>query len=309
MKISIVVLTYNRRDRLERQLQLLAELSLGEKELEIIVVDNASEKRVDDLVSCDPRVKFIRNEENLGAVGRNRGMQAATGDIVVTLDDDVYGITDDHIRVLTNIFISPEIAAVNFKVIEEGTNRIANWCHPYVDNLYHDKEFETSGISEGAVAFRRAALQRVGYYPNYFFISHEGADLAYRLMNGAWRIVYSPRITVTHAYEERGRPSWRRYYYDTRNQLWLVMRNYPFKYGFKKLSIGWSSMLVYSVRDGYFRYWLKAVFDALKGLGMAWGDRATPKNKTIEYVCFLERNKPTFWTMVKKRLWSRKVKI
>ena len=110
MQISIIILTFNTRNRQNNNIKLLAGLNLGEKELEIIVVDNASEQKVDDLVTCDPRVKLVRNEVNLGAVGRNRGMQIATGDIIVTLDDDVYGITDDHIETLVSLFSSPDIA-------------------------------------------------------------------------------------------------------------------------------------------------------------------------------------------------------
>jgi GT2 family glycosyltransferase len=310
MMISIVILTYNRPDCLKKQLRLLCGLRLDEQDLEIIIVDNASEPKVDNsFVGSDPRIKIVRNRINLGAVGRNYGMRVAKGDIIITLDDDVYGLTDYHIEALQLLFKPPDVAAVNFKVVEEGTGRIANWCHPYDEKRYHNEEFETSEISEGAVAFRRSTLCSVGYYPDYFFISHEGADLAFRLINKSWRILYTPQIIVTHAYEDNGRTNWRRYYYDTRNQLWLVLRNYPFLYGLKKLFIGWSSMLVYSVRDGYFKYWMKAVWDAINEWQIAWGDRSTPKKEAIQYIMMLEENKPGFWHMVRKRLLNREVKI
>ncbi len=309
MKISIVVLTFNRRNCLKRQLQFFQRIIRGEKDLEIIIVDNGSDQSVDDLVMSDSRVRVVKNEKNMGAVGRNRGMKVALGDIIITLDDDVYGITDEHLTTLEELFESPDVAAVNFQILEEGTNRIANWCHPCDEEIFNDREFETSGISEGAVAFRGSVLRQVGYYPEYFFISHEGPDLAYRIINESWRILYTPEITVTHAYEKVGRPSWRRYYYDTRNQLWLVLRNYPFFYGVKKLFIGWCSMLVYSVRDGYFTFWLKAVFSSFCGVPRALRDRCPPTKETERRIRLIEKNKIGFLKMVRKRLFGKDVKI
>ncbi len=309
MDFSIVILTFNRRDRIKHQLELTRNLSLGGTKLEIIIVDNASETRIDDLISDDPRIKLVRNEKNLGAVGRNKGMQIARGKIIITLDDDVYGISDENLYHLKELFQDSGIAAVNFKVIEEGTGRIANWSHPYDEVFFHDRRLETTSISEGAVAFRRSALQAVGFYPEYFFISHEGPDLALRFINNSWRVIYTPEIKVKHGYEKIGRPGWRRYYYDTRNYLWLVLRNYPVKLGIKTLFIGWGSTFVYSIRDGFLKYWFKAVFDAFGGAGQAIVDRAPLSHEAVKKIQFIEKNKPDFFKMVKKRLFGKEVRI
>lgn len=307
MKLSIVILTYNRRDRVSQQMKLLSNLTY--EPIEIIVVDNCSDEPINDLISEDRRAILIRNSENLGATGRNRGIEVATGDIIVTLDDDVYGLVDNHLCVLCHLMESPDVAAVNFKIQEEGTGRIINWCHPYIVENFAGNGFETNEISEGAVAFKRSALMQVGLYPEYFFISHEGPDMALRLINAGWRVIYCPDIVVTHAYDQRARASWRRYYFDTRNQLWLIIRNLSFWYGFKRLAIGWCSMLVYSIRDGYLRYWLKAVWDALLGAPRAWRDRIPPTSQARKRWLQIEQQKPGFWKMVKKRLFSREVRI
>lgn len=307
MLISIVVLTYNRRARLAQQMMALSNLTF--QNIEIIIVDNCSDESVDDLVLRDDRTVLVRNVENKGAVGRNCGMAIAGGEIVITLDDDVYGITDEHLQALIEMFEAPDLAAVNFKIQEEGTGRVANWCHPYDQELYSDKVLQTNHISEGAVAIRRTALEEVGLYPELFFISHEGPDLAFRLINADWSVIYSPEITVTHAYESNGRTSWRRYYYDTRNQLWFVLRNLSFCYGVKRLAIGWGAMLVFSVRDGYLRYWLKGVLDALVGAPQAWRDRSAPTAPARKKWREIERYKPGFFSMVRKRLFTREVKI
>jgi GT2 family glycosyltransferase len=305
-EFTLVILTYNRPERVQMHLEYLAHLS--RTDLEVIFVDNCSEVRVSSLVP-NGRYTVVRNETNLGAVGRNRGIEAACGDIVITLDDDVYGITDQHLDSLREVMKQPNIAAVNFHIREEDTGRIANWCHPYDGEKFCYQSFETNGISEGAVAFRRTALAQVGLYPDYFFISHEGPDLACRLINAGWRLIYSPDVVVTHAYEQRGRAGWRRYYYDTRNLLWLVLRNFSLWSGLKQLFIGWGSMLVYSIRDGYLRFWFKAVWDSFLGIPRALRDRVPLTAAAKKQWLQIEKHRLSFWKMAKKRLISRDVRI
>jgi GT2 family glycosyltransferase len=174
---------------------------------------------------------------------------------------------------------------------------------------YSNLEFETNDISEGAVAFRRDALNNVGLYPESFFISHEGPDLAFRLINYGYKVLYSPDVFVTHAYDHKARLNWRRYYYDTRNQLWFVIRNLSFFYGAKRLLIGWGGMFIYSIRDGFLLYWCKAILDALAGVPAALRERVPPTAQARRRWQQIEANKPPFWTMVRKRLKGNEVRI
>lgn len=305
--VSLVLLTFNRPDRMRFQQARLAELA--DKVCEIIIVDNYSDEPVTEILSAETGFQLIRTEKNLGAVGRNRGMEVARGDIVITLDDDVYGISGEDISVLHELFSREDVAAVNFKIQEESTGKITDWCHPYDPVTGVDIEMETNDISEGAVAFRRKALERVGLYPESFFISHEGPDLAYRLINDGWKVIYCPRIVVTHAYEQTARQNWRRYYFDTRNQLWFVLRNLSFFYGVKKLAIGWGSMFFYAMRDGYLKYWFCAVWDALAGIPTALRSRTAPTPVARRRWREIEMNRPGFWRMFRKRVFGREVRI
>jgi len=283
--------------------------SLSYYPLEIIIVDNCSHESVDKIVNVDHRAKLIRNSVNLGATGRNRGMTAATGKIIVTLDDDVFGLTDLKLYKLCELMKDEDIAAINFKVKDDGGRRIINWCHPYKQEFYSEKEFETNEISEGAVAFRANALKQVGVYPEYFFISHEGADLALRLINTGWKVVYTPEITVIHTHDNDARQDWRRYYYDTRNELWLALRNLPLWLGIKRLSIAWIALMIYSIRDGYFIYWIKAIRDSIFGASRALKDRRPLTIQAQERIKTIEMNKPSFLYMAKKRLFGNEIRI
>ena len=306
IKFSFVILSYNRPDRIQYHFDYIKKIQSCK--IEIIFVDNASDIHVDSIVDVD-KYRVVRNSENLGAVGRNSGMKIAQGDYIITLDDDVYGISDKDLINIDKIMCeSPKIGAINFKIVEEGSGKTTDWCHPCLAEEYVDKYFETYDISEGAVVFRKKALQEVGYYPDSFFISHEGPDLAFRLINYGWDVIYSPDVVVIHGYDQSSRESWRRYYYDTRNQLWFVLRNMNIAYGLRQMIVGWGSTLIYSLRDGYFKFWIKAVLDSLIGAPREWKSRVPPNKNAIQKWKFIEKNKKPFLVMLQKRLFKSEIR-
>jgi GT2 family glycosyltransferase len=307
LAISIVVLTYNRLESLRGLLTELATLTYPD--LEIIVVDNFSEVPADTLQPTFPKARFLRSPSNLGTGGRNIGMAEARGEIVVCLDDDVGGLTDEALWKLGPMFANPKIAGVCFKVIEAQTGRITNWVHHKPVEKFADARFPTYEITEGAVAFRRDVAARAGFYPASFFISHEGPDLAFRIMELGYDIEYDPSISVIHAYSPLARASWRNYYYDTRNTFWLVARNCPFFFGMAILIRQNGAMLIYSVRDGFVRWWLRGLWDGLRGLPAAFRERKTLSRDTMRKIAYIDHERPGILHMLQKRLFQRGIKI
>lgn len=307
IKVSLVILTYNRPTLLKKQLICVA--SINYRPFDVVVVDNNSDQPVTDIVNEYQFVRLIQMEANLGVAGRNRGIEAAEGDIVITLDDDVHGISDSDINTLITLFQNSSIGAVCFKVMDAETNAIINWCHHRKQEEFSEKTFLTEEITEGAVAFRKSVLGQAGLYPEEFFISHEGPDLALRIMNCGYRVIYTPDIVVHHSHSSIGRPGWRRYYYDTRNLIWLVLRNYPFLPGLKRLVVGLGAMAIYALRDGYFWYWLKGIFDGIKGGRWALAGRSPMTSHTRTLLNEIAEFRPGFWYMVEQRLLKRGVEI
>jgi GT2 family glycosyltransferase len=305
--VSIVVLTYCRPEEITRNVASL--LKLRYDPLEIVVVDNASDVIVADLLPQDSRLRVLRMDENKGIAGRNHGVLAATGDVVITLDDDVTGLSDQSIELIVEALAVPQVAAVNFRILDEVTGEITNWCHHRVPEKYADGQFDTYEISEGAVALRRQAFIDAGLYPEFFFISHEGPDLAIRLMDMGYRVVYNGKITVLHSHCQIARVSWRRYYYDTRNQIWLVVRHLPASMALRKLVIGLGAMFVYALRDGFIRYWFKGVYHAVEGLPEVVRNRKCISASTLLRYHELERSNPGWTYMLSKRLFRRKIGI
>ena len=101
--VSVVVPTYDRLPRLRRVLAGLAAQDL-DRPFEVVVVDDGSTDGTDAyLHSGAPPLPIVAStQENRGpGAARNRGVDLATGEIVVFLDDDVIpdpGLVRAHIR-------------------------------------------------------------------------------------------------------------------------------------------------------------------------------------------------------------------
>lgn len=284
IELTVSILTCNRKDVLLELLEDLRRQTLY-GQFEIIVVDNHSLDGTPEAVAQRfPEVRYIRLAANTGCAGRNAGMKEASGEIVVTLDDDVFFRRADEAERILSVFSSNKDAdVINFKILFHDNQALIpfNWFHPRKHEEYSESTFETDYISEGAVAFRKKIFHKVGYYPEDFFISHEGYDLAYRIIDNDFKIIYSHEIEVLHKISREQRTSWRNTYYDTRNYIWLLVKYLPFKSLIRQLSYRILTTFLFSLRRGQPHWYGKALFDALQGLPLQFKKRKVLSKRTI----------------------------
>lgn len=307
VRFSVVILTYNREKYIKKQLECFSKIP----DIEIIIVDNNSEV---DYANREAQhydnVRVIRLEKNYGAVGRNYGIIAARAPYIITLDDDVWGLTADELNKAEDLFKKkPDTDCICFHVTDEQSGKTTNWIHHCHKELFDTQEFETYEISEGAAIFRKTCFEQVGLYPESFFISHEGPDLAFRILNADKQIIYTPEIEVVHAHAIEGRTSWRRYYYDTRNLIWLAYRNYNKRLLMKRFILQFSAMLFYSLRDGYIKYFLKATYDGITELGSMKLDRNPISSAAYSRLKTMDKKRPSVLFYIKERILKREIKI
>jgi glycosyltransferase involved in cell wall biosynthesis len=117
MKLSFVIPVYNEDQSLK---QLYSEIieNNGNRKYEIIFVDDGSTDRsfeiMQELAKEDKNVKIIRFRKNFGkAVGLQLGFDAATGDIIFTMDAD---LQDDATEIPSFI-----------KKLDEGYDLVTGW--------------------------------------------------------------------------------------------------------------------------------------------------------------------------------------
>ena len=111
-KVSVVVVSYNTREKLRCCLQCL------ESRHEVIVVDNASKDGSPEMAAADfPAVKLIANKENRGfGAANNQGTDVASGELVLYLNSDAYadpGAVDE----LARVFDDPGVVAAGGRLL------------------------------------------------------------------------------------------------------------------------------------------------------------------------------------------------
>jgi GT2 family glycosyltransferase len=194
------------------------------------VVDNASQDGSADMVrQCFPRVRLYEMERNRGAVARNVGLAQARGQFVLLLDDDSFPIASCMKRMIEHFQADPRLGAAVFNVtLPDGSRE----CSAYPDVF----------IGCGT-AFRRRALDQAGLLPEDFFMQAEEYDLSLRLIEGGWHVRRFNDLHVLHMKTPQARRPDDVMRLDTRNNLLLVIRRFP-----------WRWMLPYGL-DWMRRYW------------------------------------------------------
>ena len=89
LPVSVIIPTHNRARLLPRAARSVLDQTF--RELELIVVDDASSDETRQVVAelNDPRVRYIRHDQNLGApAARNTGIEAAKGRYIAFQDSD-----------------------------------------------------------------------------------------------------------------------------------------------------------------------------------------------------------------------------
>ncbi len=197
-----------------------AQVAPADASIEIVVVDNSStDSTVEAIGSLFPTAKLIRTHKNLGCPGgRNILYANCTGDIIINLDDDGQLAADVVTKTIAMFQQHPRAAVIAFKQVEHSRTGV---------------EMETprlqSNFSGGLSAFRREAIEKVGLYPDDFFLLAEEENLALRIIDAGFDIIYAPYICMIHSFEQEStNPKFAFFMY--RNTLLNVVELFPAAY-------------------------------------------------------------------------------
>lgn len=133
-------------------------------DFEFIIIDDGSTDRTAEIIAAhdDPRIKAIRNPENLGLIrSLNRGLDAATGTYVARMDADDEALAERFEQQVRFLDAHPEIGLCG-TAIETFGARSEHWaliCEParVKCQLLFDP-----GLSHPTAMFRRSLVVRHG---------------------------------------------------------------------------------------------------------------------------------------------------
>ncbi len=251
-KVAVIIPHWNGIEILEPCLRSL-EASRYDN-LKIVVVDNASSDDSVTFVHREfPDVEVIENSENLGfAGGCNVGLREIESEYYLVLNNDTTHDPGWISFLVEQIESDPDIAAVQPKIMSAQNPEVFDYAggvgglldilaFPYAlgrifttteqDDGFYDTARDIFWASGTALLIRKKALHDVGLFDETFFAHMEEIDLCWRFHNAGWRVVNAPKSRIYHHSGWTLPPDrYQKKYLNHRNNLMMMIKNYPFAY-------------------------------------------------------------------------------
>ncbi|MFP5219795.1 MAG: glycosyltransferase family 2 protein [Actinomycetes bacterium] len=281
-RISVVMISHNRRPAV---VQTLAHLTALPEQPPVLLVDNGSTDGTGEAVrAAFPQVQMLRQERNLGAVGRNVGVAAAETPYVAFADDDSWWAPGALDRAVAHFDATPSMAVLAGRILVGPDQRLDPVCELMRHSpLPRDPELpgpQVLGfVACGAVVRRRAFLDVGGFSPVIGFLGEEDV-LSQDLRAAGWSLVYADDV-VAHHHPASDGPRTGRARLQKRNALLSVWLRRPWP-----VVLGRTARAATRVTDADER---GALADALRRLPFAVRDRQVLPDHVEAEVRLLER--------------------
>jgi len=282
--MTVGILSYNRKKELKRT--LLASQNSKYKNIEIIVVDNASEDGSSKMVRKEfPYVKLFRMKDNIGVAGRNIFLFNAKGKYIIQFDDD--SMPSDSLsisKIVKFLERHPDVDVLCTQVIDCSTGRseTEGW-EKYAIRGNLNEGYEGIFIHAAGVVYRKECIQRIKGYSQEFFFGLEEGDISLQLINRGCKIIYKPDIITYHRKSSLHRNIRREIMLRTRNGIWLFWKYFPFYMAiFLILRYLLRMAVSSSVKPSGIKYFLKGSYLGLTGLSVGVRERELLSKEAIK---------------------------
>jgi GT2 family glycosyltransferase len=240
-RVSVIIPNWNGREHLDVCLQALRGKTFRSNE--VILVDNASADGSPAFVrERFPEVQIIELTENQGFTGACiAGYEAGRGEFVCLLNNDTEADPCWLEAIVDAFDRRPDVGIVASKMLLfdrrdhfhtdgyfyrlDGIPGNRGVWQP--DRGQYDRPEPVFSACGGAAAYRRAMVDEIGFLDSSFFFSCEDVDLAWRAHLAGWGVLYVPRAIVYHKLKASGGSGVTSSYYDGRNFLYVIWKNYP----------------------------------------------------------------------------------
>jgi len=212
MKLSIIIPTYNRKDRLRRCLDLIfAQQAAHPHSVEVIIVDDGSTDKTEEIKREFPSIVYIKQKHKGRSAARNLAIGQARGGILAFIDDDcmimpdwiesVIRCHDEHQDAFViqgavlpqdnkNLFSLNE----QYTVLNTDTNDATG--KPDYLSLCPVEHIRSNNLSVKKSLFNK----KIRFDEN--IIWWQDRELGYQIQKAQIPIFYSPWIKIIHTHRE-----------------------------------------------------------------------------------------------------------
>lgn len=198
-KVSVIVCTYKGSATLVECLDSL--LALNYPAVELILVNDGSDPRVEDLAKSYEAIRYLAvPHDGLGAA-RNTGASAATGEILIYTDDDCI-VEPDWLKWIVELFAEdPKIGAVGGPNIPPRAETAAQArvaaapggpCHVLLSDT------RAEHLPGCNLAVRKSVFEEVGGFNPIFRSAGDDVDFCWRILAAGYELGFHPAAFVWH---------------------------------------------------------------------------------------------------------------
>ena len=201
--VSIVIPTFNGAKRIEKCLAAIERESLGHA-VEVIVVNDGSTDDTSAILRGRPGVCLIEQANAGPAAARNRGAQAATGDVIVFTDDDCIA-APGWLDAMLEPFGNADVVAVKGRYLTHQKGLVARFVQLDYEDRYRlsERRCDIDFIDTYSAAFRRTCFQALNGYDTSFPVAcAEDAELSYRMAAKGGKMRFARNAIVYHQHPD-----------------------------------------------------------------------------------------------------------
>lgn len=201
--ISVIIITYNRKDTLEKAIGSIFSQDYPESMYEIVVVDDGSTDGTEDLIKIldkEHSIVYFKQGRKGPAAARNLGIRNAKGKIIAFLDSDCIA-PRDWLSTIAGLYKRhPETVSVG------GSSESGPLKKSFINGFaklvfYRPAPRQTEGyvnsVATRSLSFKKEIFQEIGYFDEVIGYP-EDTEFNLRLNLKGYKIYYSPALTVMH---------------------------------------------------------------------------------------------------------------
>lgn len=233
MDLSIIIVNWDSGKFLEKCLDSVYKTLKGIS-FEVFVVDNASSDYSLVCLKKFPKVKLIKNKENLGfARANNQAIGKSRGRCILLLNPDTIVMNGSVKKMLSYMGENLDVGVLGCKLLNTDKT-IQPSCHAFLtlphvffevsqlDRLFPKNKFlitffrpftrlklfvnysmpnnpvEVDSVMGSCYMIRKKALDKAGLFDENFFLYHEEMELSYRMWQNGYKIMFYPYVSVIH---------------------------------------------------------------------------------------------------------------
>ena len=282
MQVSILIVSKNRKNELEKTLVILEKLIDRSTNEILVFLDGCT----DNSAALKEKFNWVRWEISKQTIGASKARHIlypkALGLFLIGFDDDAHPINEDFILKTIQVFDKhPNVGIIAFQEIKGVFTQeleISNW--KIVDEEYYTNEFIGCGF-----AIRRDVYEAINGFPVWIDIYGEESCVSLEVLSKGYDIIYSNQIKVNHRINKDERKlagqNYFRFGKQLKNTTYYYLVYFPFPL-FNILKLFIHNFSKYALSDWkYFSLYFRTILEILLGLPKVLSYRSPIDKKTI----------------------------